>query len=403
MTSYNLNQCTPTQEQTWLLQTAVLSGEEAQQAWQKWRNHVNLDDIDPASYRLLPLVYHNLQTLQVDDPLMVRLKGVYRHTWYKNQMLLRHAEQLISRLYEANIPAMFLKGAAMSVAYYPNNGTRFMSDVDIMVPPQLFMRTADIMFAQNWQLELFPKEMLYWYYQHQFTHAFAFQKDRFEIDLHYRLLPFVPQDEMAYWETAVSQAWRGQTIHLLNPTDQLFHTCCHGLRWGYGYLSWIPDALFILKNREVSIDWDYLVQHARQTRLILYMRNALACLAGQFQASIPVGVLQALNESPVSRAEDLEYNGLGRELITLPDLAKYHLIRVSRYKLFDRPMGEPVQLSFTGVFHYFAIKWHLEHWWQWPAQFIKKFSKNLKQRHLQHYFAKRKQQDISDLPSLGDR
>lgn len=378
---YDLHDCTPSQEQTWLLKAALLSGKEALDAWHRWHSHINLDDIDPMSYRLLPLVYYNLKTYD-DDPIMARLKGVFRHTWYKNQILLHQVEQLVSAFQAAEIPVMFLKGAALALQYYPDVGTRFMLDVDIMVPHQDYIRAIDLMFDQRWKLINCSEETLYWYHQHQFEHAFTFHKERSQLDLHYRLLPFVPQTKETYWATASSQEWHGRKVYFLNATDQLFHVCCHGPRWGYAYLTWIADALTILINDTTKIHWDYLVEHSRQTRMIMYMRNALWYLSEEFHADIPDNVLHSLADIQASKAEQMEFKRLGTSQHTIPNIVSYHIVRAMRFNAIGLTMGTPIPLSFTSWIRYFSIKWQLKYWWQWSTRFVKKL--RLLQSNMRH-------------------
>ena len=86
----------PTREQELLLRAALLQGEPALQAWQDCKAQVNLEqELDMGSYRLMPLLYRNLRTLGVDDPLMGKLRGIYGREWYKNQMLFRAMAEVL--------------------------------------------------------------------------------------------------------------------------------------------------------------------------------------------------------------------------------------------------------------------------------------------------------------------
>ena len=86
------------------------------------------------SFRLLPLLYINLQKQGVDDPVMGKLKGIYRQAWSKNQTLFHEMAGVIAHLQDAGIKTMLLKGASLSLLYYKNNGARPMADIDVLVP-----------------------------------------------------------------------------------------------------------------------------------------------------------------------------------------------------------------------------------------------------------------------------
>src|SRR5262249_51949836 len=68
----------PNATQQLLLQAALLSGEAASAAWRAWRSSVDPQRLDVGSHRLLPLLYHNLRALGVDDPSLPYYKTTYR-------------------------------------------------------------------------------------------------------------------------------------------------------------------------------------------------------------------------------------------------------------------------------------------------------------------------------------
>ncbi len=72
-----------------LLRAALLSGEPAATAFVSWQKEADLDHLPFAEHSMLPMFYHNLAELGVDHPWMGRRKGVYRRTWYANQLALR--------------------------------------------------------------------------------------------------------------------------------------------------------------------------------------------------------------------------------------------------------------------------------------------------------------------------
>lgn len=382
-----LNQCTPNREQMWLLRAALQQGEAARQAWQQWRTQVNLDDVDLPSYDLLPLVYHNLAHINVDDALLGRLKGVYRHTWSKNHMLFHHAQEVVTQLAAAGIRTIFLHGAAMTIGYYQEANARRLTAVDILVPQAQFLDAVAQLQQDEWQLLSYSHDELRWCYQHQIRAFFSFRKGQATLNLHCRLLPLVRQDEESSWRSARCRSWHGQPIYLLNPTQQLFHTCVHAMTWSNGYLTWIPDALTILaaadrSGAESTIDWQALAQQAAATRQILPLYNTLTFLAKEFQAAIPPAVLAQLTAMPVTFAEKQEYKVLGTEVAGTWDRLQRILLAASRYRTLHRPTATPLRLSPTAWIPYLFRQWHLAHWWQLPQQLVVKLYTNWQRRRL---------------------
>ena len=81
-----------------MLRACLIRDKEALIAWQTWRSRIDFDTLDPGSNRLLPLLYYNLSQLGLEDPLMKRMKGIYRYYWVQNQLLFHHAAVILDGL-----------------------------------------------------------------------------------------------------------------------------------------------------------------------------------------------------------------------------------------------------------------------------------------------------------------
>ncbi|MEJ2041204.1 MAG: nucleotidyltransferase family protein [Desulfosarcinaceae bacterium] len=124
-----------TREQELLLQAALLKGDPALEAWRRWWDLIDFEkEMDAGSFRLLPLLFHNLKKHDVVHPVMDRLKGLYRHAWYNNHRLFFELSGILKCIHAAGIPTMVLKGAALTVQVYKNHAIRPMADIDILVP-----------------------------------------------------------------------------------------------------------------------------------------------------------------------------------------------------------------------------------------------------------------------------
>ncbi|MFI5324260.1 MAG: hypothetical protein ACHQ6U_12215, partial [Thermodesulfobacteriota bacterium] len=79
--------CWPTTEQEFLLRACISPGPEAVDAFLKWKSLAYINCSDPGSYRLFPLLYRNLLSHGVDDPLMNIFSWVYIKTRENNGVL----------------------------------------------------------------------------------------------------------------------------------------------------------------------------------------------------------------------------------------------------------------------------------------------------------------------------
>ncbi len=287
----------PGAKQELLLQAALLNGEQALAAWKTWCSSVDLQSLDTGAYRLLPLLYHNLNRLQVKHPWLPIMRGVHRHTWVKNQTLLYEVGQLLKQFQDAGIEPLLLKGTALIVKYYDNFGLRPMDDFDVLVPRHQVNQAIEVLTEAGWEAGF------------RAPHAQGFRKGaELKCDLHWNILfencrqaiddPFRQMAELA--------DVNGVAVKVLNPTDQFLHVCVHGVRWNpLPPLRWLADAVVIL-NHSV-IDWERLVQQAIRVGVVLPLRDALEYLKWLLGLEIPETVLSQLNQYPVPLALHLDF------------------------------------------------------------------------------------------------
>ncbi|MCB1844811.1 MAG: nucleotidyltransferase family protein, partial [Halioglobus sp.] len=321
-----------------------------------WRGAQDIDVIDAASFRLLPLIYLRLKTLDPGDPLLPRLQVVYRHCWFKNQMLFNQARGLLDTLEQAGVACMLLKGAAMTPRYYPDAGQRFMHDIDVLVPARQFDSAVACLVDARWQLQGSSPARLRLLRRWRFLHGASFRRDNAELDLHGQLSRFVWQDEALLWGSARSQQWQGREVRIPSATFMLYHCCVHGLRWSYAILSWIPDALRMLADQDDPVDWPLLLRLGEQTRSVCQLYHALAYLAATWSAAVPPAVLDALRSMETSPTERAEYAQLARRPRRNPGaLAKRLWLRSCRYRQGGKPASRPIGPSPVGWLAYLAL------------------------------------------------
>jgi len=366
--------CWPTAEQELLLQAALLEGQPVIDAWQQWTSRVDIDDVDPGSYRLLPLVYRNLLGQGVTDPLLDKLKGVYRKTWFENQLLFHRMARVLQALHGEGIETLVLKGAALVPLYYRDYGLRPMQDFDLLVHPGDLARTIALLREMGWhrsESEALPLDLVV-----PFRHALSFWKgaaDQF--DLHWYALRgrcWAEADD-EFWAGAVAfQLGKVDTL-ALNPTDELLHTCVHGLAWNpVPPFRWAADAMMVLNTSGPEIDWSRLVAQARQRRLSLPLTAALDYLARTLHAPAPPEALADLRSRVVSRFERIEYETVTRHDGGIVASLSRLLVSYERYapheSLWHRATYFPRYLQFN---------LEAPHLWQLPRQALRRMRSTL--------------------------
>jgi len=296
-----------TREQELLLQAAILEGEDAISAWQQWKSIVDLEGHhDNGSYRLLPLLYKNLQRYGVEEPFMERLKGIYRLEWYKNQRLFYEMNKVLKYLHDAGIQTMILKGAALTVLIYKNYSVRPMADIDILVPISQISLTINLLKDAGWTptTDSIDGNLRY---QHSMQFRDQFGK---ELDLHWH--PFFEScgnnSDRDFWERSVSIQLADVSTLALNPTDTLLHVVVHGAMWNpEPPIRWIADAMSLINSSDKEIEWTRFINQAEKHKVVLRVKEALHYLQDKFQACIPMSIMDKINQIPISFTERLEY------------------------------------------------------------------------------------------------
>jgi hypothetical protein len=290
----------PDPAQRLLLRTALLDGDACRAAWSAWRHGGgHIDDVDTPTFRLLPLIYRNLERNRVDDPDLLRLKGAYRHAWVTNQRLFHRAGGGLEALDRCGIPTMVLKGAAVATTHYEDMGARAMDDVDVLVPTDAAELALDALRADGWspQVRIDPVRVIRSFHAMPLADASGAK-----IDLHWRALPESVTDD-DFWDGAVPVTVGRATTLAPGATEQLLHTCAHGLRVYGAPLRWVADAAVILGTAD--IDWRRLIDGVVQRQIALKTVASLATLVDVLEAPIPSWVISTLRAVPTSRQEEL--------------------------------------------------------------------------------------------------
>ncbi len=295
----------PSSEQQLLLEAGLLDGQRAIDAFHAWSSRVRLeDDFSAATVRLLPLVYHNMHKLGLDHPIMQRLKGVYRHSWYGTHRLLHAVTPVVEQLAAAGIPVLLTKGVPLGLTYYRNPALRPMADVDVVVPQARIEQALGVLGSLGWRGEWPDADAL------RYRHAVqSFGPEGAELDLHWRPMYESPAHsaEDSFFTTAEPLDFRGTMVRQPDPTHAFFLTIVHGVRWNVETpVRWIPDSIAILHRRGSDIHWDQLQHLAERYRVLHRLRLGLSWLAESFNAPIPEDVLVRLRSSRTSLFERFE-------------------------------------------------------------------------------------------------
>lgn len=366
----------PLQEQ--LLRAALLDGEAARQAWQQWRTAIVVDEeLDRGSFRLLPLLYHNMHRLGVRDPFMQRLKGVYRRAWVENHRLFHQMRPLLQSFNELGIRTLLLKGAPLACAYYNSPATRPMADIDVLVRPSDARAVISFLESSEWKRHRSAAdEDLHYRHSMQYSNV-----DGQEFDLHWHVL-FEYRHAAAdasFWASCVPFKFEGVSTYRLDTTHSFLHTVIHGIRWNsVPPIRWIADAMTLLKADGHAIDWDHIVRFAQENKVAYRLTLGLGYLQKRLDAPIPATVMRRLLKTRTTWLERIENTSVLNDtsrFYRIPTLGELWVI-VTEYCRFadhQRPLAQ-----WNGFPHYLRYRWRLNGRREIPTVIVKSFGRRLK-------------------------
>jgi hypothetical protein len=347
----------PSTTQERILQTIFCEPERATAAWRDVREGLDLDVMEDGSYFLMPLLYRRLAELDIDDPDLPRLKGIYKRTWYRNQLLTEAVQRPLRDLHAAGIPAILL-GAASASRWYSEVGTRWLEYFEAIVPAAEVGRVE----ATLEQCGFAPAAA---------SRAHALQPAPF-LDPAGNVfvvcgappLDLLPPGRLAAGaavirERTVATEFGGAPALALDPTDELMLVCVTGAKPGSRPV-WVADAISLIRSAGSSIDWQRLCAQAVGSGLGLRLESSLLYLQSAFEASVPEQVLSRLGGRSPSRRESLSHRLTARPAGLLGG--------------FPSTLGEYVRLSsdvsatkaVAGYPRFLQQSWGLDHLGQVP-------------------------------------
>lgn len=311
----------PTDAQELLLQAALLEGQPALTAWEQWQSLVDIENLDASSYSLLPSLYQNLLRHPVEDAHMARLKGVYRRTWYANQLRLSQIRSVLMALAAVEVTPILLGDAALSPDHTDCN--RPIHSFALLLRLTDMEATVQTLNSLKWHPVDGDSA------GGQGALPLRFQDDRQQLlSVQGHLFWAIPQsdtDELV-WQYAIPNLHMAGL--LLSPADQLLYLCSTTFCRDRGDpLRGIADALILMRQSGDTLDWNRFVSQAQRYQMIIPVRNMLMLLKHSLQCPAPKWVIPALSQMPIAQTEWLQYQIWAGNRRLLAQSACFRLIR----------------------------------------------------------------------------
>jgi hypothetical protein len=296
-----VNKIWPTPTQEAMLRLVFGSEEDVATRWQSVQP-LELNDLDPGTFCLLPMVHTRLAAAGVDDPLAARIRGTYRSIWYRNQIAIRRLGELLQMLAAEAIEPVVVGGAAVATRFYPEIGHRPLPQFDLVLPPESVAPARRVVESYvEWSLRLDRP-------------AFTRFEDagRFVVVLHSGL----PASAAGGLRGAAALRallprtslipLNATSMRVLAPADELVVACGMGARATLpASIQWFFDAAFIGLSEELVPN--AVAQPARELALVAAMKDVMRRLRDLTGAAKFDAISAVLAPLPAGRREILAH------------------------------------------------------------------------------------------------
>ena len=318
-----------------LVKAALYEDERALDAWREWSVDATIENMSGGEIRLLGVGWRPLRRLGAEGPMFEVAGGVYRRTWYVNQLAAISARELIGKLNDAGIPSLAFKGLALAMLNYRDLGARSMEDLDLIVGPEHIDRAVELIRADGHELSNSISGLL--------GSAYELGRDgEIGVDVHaYSLIESA--DDSDLWEARVPLGLKDADAWAPCPADSLLLVCAHGQRWAAAQpVAWLVDAAAVIRSSD-DLDWDRFAERAIARRLTGVAARSLGMLRA-LDVDVPADVQRRLEQQPVAPAYRLA-DRAARGRPTVPGIAAIAWARYRRFRELAPPEHRPSSLA----------------------------------------------------------
>jgi hypothetical protein len=208
----------------------------------------------------------------------------------------RESRRLLTKLGDAGIEAILLKGADLRLRLYEDPATRPMTDLDLLVAPAALETVCEFLTSQGYRLSIDsvnPRPG----FRERYRVGLHFQAPppaSLLVDLHWELeavagyyrLPFTPLAEQAH-----TLDWEGLPVKLLSPEHACMHLCLHNYDEGDDALRLLDLGLALTR---LPLNWRLFLREATRCRCQAPLFVMLRGLEELLPGAVPQQVLKEL-------------------------------------------------------------------------------------------------------------
>lgn len=241
-----------------------------------------------------PLVYSNLQKVDLDIPLKVqsKFKNVYIHNVFVKRRTAGVLDRVLDLFAECNIALMLVKGEALNLSVYHRPWYTISFDIDIVIKSReeelsedQHHKISDALNALNDEGNPFQEKIEYDYFEHH------------DVNLN----GVLAVDANRIWEEARRIEFHGRSLHLMTPEDTLIAAAVQSCRKRFFKLKPACDIAEIVCHYP-EMNWEVLITKAREYKCNSILYTAFVVAQTLLGCDLPQEVLGELGVNPIRTA-----------------------------------------------------------------------------------------------------
>jgi len=285
--------------------------------WRQWNSCIVLDQLDKSISKLFPFLYLRLKDLSIPDDEIKMIKGVYKHTWHKNLLVMDSAQNVVSLFNRENIPVILLKGVPLLINAYKNTAARSVGDADILIDPKYVEKAVELMNANRWEYfyeSPFSRNRISSPLTNKYIKEITFiNAHNVQIDMHWNIFFFSFKENkehpMSYDEVlkhSIDFDLKGAKCKVPCNEDMLIHVIVHGSEQIFQRtLRWVLDTVTIIRN--TPIDWEFLIERIKKFDVAVELNVAFSYLLKNYSIPVPESFIKELSNLPLKKENIKEY------------------------------------------------------------------------------------------------
>jgi hypothetical protein len=205
-------------------------------------------------HQVIGLVHDGLTRLQPDvPPEIVRETGAQAAILVRENLEMARESLRLQRLFdEADLPVLFVKGAALSVLAFGDLGMRASQDIDLLVADETLPAATAILLRAGYCRSDPPPDIsdaqLRMMMPLRKDLAFVHQVTRLQLELHWRLFlnPHAMAEASIVASSRVVPLAETAGLRTLGEEDLFAYLCMHGALHWWNRLKWLADINALL-------------------------------------------------------------------------------------------------------------------------------------------------------------